>query len=196
MARKTSPGIIMQRPVILDLSTETSVSFRCISQFILSNSMGEQERKLKRDRYEPGLSFVTRCQSSVGDHTLPCIPVLCEKLTSHLHITWKIKWLDLDFMQILMGLNTFTKTRKKGFFFLSQTTRILPLILRDSSCDLEERVNTGSHCFGWPKVITICDGHSWPAWRDTNYFLIQLLFQRICSWALGLSGAAAACHFL
>lgn len=117
MERKTSPGTIMQRPVIPDLPTETSVSFRCISQFILSNPMGEKERQLKKDRYEPGLSYMTQCQSSVWDHTLPCIPVLCEKLTSDLHITWKLKKLDLDFMQVFMGHKTFTETRKKKRVF-------------------------------------------------------------------------------
>lgn len=53
MERNTGPGIIMLRPVILDLPTETSASFRCLSQFISSNLMGEQEKELKKDRYEP-----------------------------------------------------------------------------------------------------------------------------------------------
>lgn len=50
MEGKTGPGIIMQRPVILDLPIETSVSFRCIIQLILSNPMGEQERDMMSDR--------------------------------------------------------------------------------------------------------------------------------------------------
>lgn len=192
----------MQRPVTLDLPTETSVSFHCISQFILSNPMGEQETELKRDRYEPGLSCVTWRQKSEWDHTFPCIPALCEKPTSDLHITWKLQSLDLDFMQdFIFSCKTFTETRKKCFFsyprlLLSQTTEIIPLILKDSCCDLEERVNTGSYCLGWPKVIIICDGHPWwPAWRDMTYFLAWLLFQWICSWTCSFLHAAA-CHFL
>lgn len=69
-------------------------------------------------------------------------------------------------MQVFMSHETFTETRKKGFL-LSQTIAIgirteaihEISILRDCSCDLEERVNIGSYCLGWSKVIFICDGH-------------------------------------
>lgn len=50
MEKKTGPGIIMQRPVIVDLPIKTSVSIHCIIQLILSNPMEEKERELVWDR--------------------------------------------------------------------------------------------------------------------------------------------------